>query len=67
MELIALRVTAEVVMIVNDKNPRIGPDFFLIKVRSRQATNATANNYQIVLLSGINGVIGALPPCTVTH
>ena len=62
MELVALRVTAEVVMIFNNENFRGRPCFFLKKVRGRKPADATANDDQIVFFTGVLGVIRIVPP-----
>jgi len=50
MKLVALGVTAEIVVIVENKNPRVGA-LLAIKMRRRQAADAGAHDNEVVVLS----------------
>jgi Holliday junction resolvase len=60
MKFIALRVTAEIVVIVQNQNTS-GGILLAMEVRCRQATDAAANHDQIKNLAGFDRRGGMLP------
>jgi hypothetical protein len=66
-KLIAFRVAAEVVVIVDNEDTRTRSQLFLVVVRCRQAADSTANNNQIVLFAVVDLVSRIVPAFTVPH
>jgi hypothetical protein len=56
VEFVPLRVPSEIVVIVENQNSGMPPATFAVKVRSREAANASSHHYKIELLFGINPV-----------
>ncbi len=54
-ELVAFRVPAEVVVIVEDQDARVRVDVAMVDVRRRQATDARTDNNKIVVLIDLLG------------
>jgi hypothetical protein len=56
LEFVALGVPAEVVVIVEDEDPRVLSGLLSVKVCGGQTADAAANNDEIIILPGVNGV-----------
>ena len=67
IELVTLRVAAEVIVIIDNEDARARSQRFLVVVRCRQATNSTANDHQVVLFAGIDRLSRIVPAFAVPH
>jgi hypothetical protein len=67
VKLVALGVAAEIVVIVQDEDPRVLPGFLAEVVGRCQAADARANHHQVVHLSRVGHRTGFLPEGAVPH
>jgi hypothetical protein len=67
VELIALGVSAEVIVIVKNQDARLGSRNFAKKVRRREPADSAAHHHQIVSLPGVNRGPGLAPKSAVAQ
>src|SRR4029077_9709982 len=67
LELVALGVSPEVIVIVENKNAGRGPPQLAEKVRSGKSADASAHNHQVISLAAVGGFSGLLPESSIAQ